>query len=92
MTEQGQQEESVDIHRFYEPQVQKYEMKYKMWCQVLKHIHGEIKRVSSPKGLAPELTPNVTALGDTFTLKDKERNRGNHMWKLLTDIPPEKED
>ena len=69
-------EESVDIHRFYEPQVQKYEMKYKMWCQALKHIHGEIKRVSSPKGSAPELTPNVTALGDKFTLKDKERNRG----------------
>ena len=69
-------EESVDIHRFYEPQVQKYERKYKMLCQVLKHIHGEIKRVSSPKGSAPELTPSVTALGDTFTLKDKERNIG----------------
>ena len=68
-------EESVDIHRFYEPQVQKYERKYKWLCGTLKHIHGEIKRVTSPKGSAPELTPNVTAVGDTFTLKDKERNR-----------------
>ena len=69
-------EESVEIHRFYEPQVQKYEMKYKMLCQVLKHIHGEIKRVTSPEGSAPELTPSVTAVENTFTLKDKERNRG----------------
>ena len=68
-------EESVDIHRFYEPQVQKYERKYKWLCGTLKHIHGEIKRVTSPKGSTPELTPNVTAVGDTFTLKDKEGNR-----------------
>ena len=68
-------EESVDIHRFYEPQVQKYERKYKWLCGTLKYIHGEIKRVTSPKGSTPELTPNVTAVGDTFTLKDKEGNR-----------------
>ena len=69
-------EESIDIHRFYEPQVQKYEMKYRMLCQALKHALCVRKRISSSKGSAPELTPNVTALGDTFTLKDKERNRG----------------
>ena len=64
-------EESVDIHRFYEPQVQKYEMKYRILCDAL----YELKRVSSPKGSAPELTPSVAASEDTFTLKDKEGNR-----------------
>ena len=68
-------EESVDIHRFYEPQVQKYEKKYRMLCQVWKQALCKRKRISSSKGSAPELTPNVTAVGDTFTLKDKERNR-----------------
>ena len=68
-------EESVDIHRFYEPQVQKYEKKYRMLCQVWKQALCVRKRISSSKGSAPELTPNVTAVGDTFTLKDKERNR-----------------
>ena len=64
-------EESVDIHRFYEPQVQKYETKYRM----LRDALYELKRVSSPKGSAPELTPSVAASEDTFPLKDKERNR-----------------
>ena len=64
-------EESVDIHRFYEPQVQKYETKYRILCDAL----YELKRVSSPKGSAPELTPSVAASEDTFTLKDKERNK-----------------
>ena len=50
-------EESVDIHRFYEPQVQKYETKYRM----LRDALYELKRVSSPKGSAPELTPSVAA-------------------------------
>ena len=68
-------EESVDIHRFYEPQVQKYEKKYNMLCQVWKRALCKRKRISSSKGSTPELTPNVTAVGDTFTLKDKEGNR-----------------
>ena len=68
-------EESVDIHRFYEPQVQKYEKKYSMLCQVWKRALCKRKRISSSKGSALELTPNVTAVGDTFTLKDKEGNR-----------------
>ena len=68
-------EESVVIHRFYEPQVQKYETKYRMLHNALKHALYELKRVSSPRGSAPKLTPSVAASEDKFTLKDKERNR-----------------
>ena len=68
-------EQCEEIQKFYEPHVQKYERKYKWLRGTLKQAIGERKRISSSKGSAPELTPNVTAVGDTFTLKDKERNR-----------------
>ena len=81
-------EQCEDIQRFYEPHVQKYEMKYKLLCQMLKQVIGERKgassprvsderqRVSSPRGSAPELTPSLAALEDASTLKGKEWNRG----------------
>ena len=69
-------EQCVDIHRFYEPHVQKYETKYKLLGQVLKQASGERKRDSSPRGSAPELTPSLAALEDASTLKEKEWYRG----------------
>ena len=81
-------EQCEDIQRFYEPHVQKYETKYKLLCQMLKQVIGERKRasslrvsdegkrVSSPRGSAPELTPSLAALEDASTLKGKEWNRG----------------
>ena len=91
-------EQCEDIHRFYEPHVQKYEMKYKMLCQALKQVSGERKRDPSPRGSAPELTPSLATLEDTSTLKDKEWNRGKshvetpHRYSTregrLTPIPP----
>ena len=69
-------EQCEDVQRFYEPQVQKYERKYRWLCGTLKHAIGERKRFSSPKSSAPELTPSLAALEDASTLKEKEWNRG----------------
>ena len=69
-------EQCVDIHRFYEPLVQKYETKYGLLYLLWKQAIGERKRVSSPKGSAPELTPSLAALEDASTLIEKEWNRG----------------
>ena len=81
-------EQCVDIHRFYEPLVQKYETKYGLlyllWKQAIgerkrvssPRVSDERKRVSSPKSSAPELTPSLAALKDASTLKEKEWNRG----------------
>ena len=81
-------EQCVDIHRFYEPLVQKYETKYGLlyllWKQAIgerkrvssPRVSDERKRVSSPKSSALELTPSLAALEDASTLKEKEWNRG----------------
>ena len=69
-------EQCEDIHRFYEPHVQKYETKYEMLYQTWKQAIGERKRVSSPRVSAPKLTPSLAALEDASTLKEKEWNRG----------------
>ena len=81
-------EQCVDIHRFYEPLVQKYETKYgllyPLWKQAIgerkrvssPRVSDERKRVSSPKSSAPELTPSLAALEDASTLIEKEWNRG----------------
>ena len=42
-------EQCVDIHRFYEPLVQKYETKYGLLYPLWKQAIGERKRVSSPR-------------------------------------------
>ena len=42
-------EQCEDIQRFYEPHVHKYEMKYKLLCQMLKQAIDERKRASSPR-------------------------------------------
>ena len=42
-------EQCEDIHRFYEPQVQKYETKYGLLYPIWKQAIGERKRVSSPR-------------------------------------------
>ena len=77
-----------DIQRFYEPHVQKYEMKYQMFCRMLKQaiderkraspprVADERKRISSPRVATPELTPSLAAIEDASTLKEKEWNRG----------------
>ena len=64
-------EQCVDIHRFYEPHVQKYERKYRWLCGTLKQAIGERKRISSPRVTTPELTPSLAALEDASTLKRK---------------------
>ena len=81
-------EQCEDIQRFYEPHVQKYEMKYQMFCRMLKQaiderkrassprVTDERKRISSPRVATPELTPSLAALEDAPTLKGKEWNRG----------------
>ena len=81
-------EQCEDIQRFYEPHVQKYEMKYQMFCRMLKQaiderkraspprVADERKRISSPRVTTPELTPSLAALEDASTLKGKEWNRG----------------
>ena len=42
-------EQCVDIHRFYEPLVQKYETKYGLLYPLWKQAIGERKRVLSPR-------------------------------------------
>ena len=95
-------EQCEDIQRFYEPHVQKYEMKYQMFCGSLKQAIGERKRISSPRVATPELTPSLAALEDASTLKGKEWNRGKphvktpHMFSTregrLTPTAPSHED
>ena len=81
-------EQCEDIQRFYEPHVHKYEMKYQMFCRMLKQaiderkrassprVTDERKRISLPRVATPELTPSLEALEDAPTLKEKEWNRG----------------
>ena len=95
-------EQCEDIQRFYEPYVRKYETKYKMLYQMLKQAIDEMKRASSPRVSAPELTPSLVALEDASTLKGKEWNRGKphletpHMYSTrdgrLTPTAPTYED
>ena len=95
-------EQCEDIQKFYEPHVQKYKMKYKLLCQMLKQAIGERKRISSPRVTTPELMPSLAALEDASTLKGKEWNRGNphvetpHMFSTregrLTPTAPSYED
>ena len=68
-------EQCVDIQRFYEPHVRKYETKYKILYQTLKQAIDERKRASSPRVSASELTPSLVALEDASTLKGKEWER-----------------
>ena len=64
-------EQCEDIQKFYESHVQKYERKYRWLCGMLKQAIGERKRISSPRGSAPELTPSLAALEDASTSERK---------------------
>ena len=69
-------EQCEDIQKFYKPDVQKYETKYKILYQTLRQALVKRKTTSSPRVSAPELTPSLVALEEASTLKGKEWNRG----------------
>ena len=70
-------EQCEEIQKFYEPYVMKYETKYKVLYQILRHAIDEQNKIPLSRGSATGLTPSLVALKDAATLKQKEWNRGD---------------
>ena len=71
-------EECEEIRRFYKPNLEKYESKYRILYQVLQQANKPIgqTRLLSIQELISGITPSLAALDDTLALRRKEWKRG----------------